>query len=330
VIAEAGANHNRDLGIARELIDVAVAAGADAVKFQVYSGKTLYSSKTPRFKYLEQVSAKETQQVLEDAALPREWLPELADYSRSRGIAFFATPFDHAAVRELVDVGVPALKIASFELVDLELIRAAAAPGLPLIVSTGMATYGEIEDALDAAAGGGAEAVALLRCASLYPAPPDIMNLRAMATMRAAFGVPVGLSDHTEGIAVPTGAAALGMEIVEKHFTLDRRMPGPDHPFAVEPAELAALVRAVRDVETALGNGRLEGPSDAEAEEMYVLGRRSLVAAAEIPNGTVIEREHLTVKRPGYGIAPKHLPLVLGRTARVDIGEDDIVTWDMV
>jgi sialic acid synthase SpsE len=330
VIAEAGANHNRDLGIARELIDVAADAGADAVKFQVYSGKTLYSSKTPRFRYLDGVSDKDTQQILEDAALPREWLGELAAHCAARDITFFATPFDAAAVTELAEVGVPAFKIASFELVDVELIAAAAAQGLPLILSTGMATYGEIEDALDAAASAGATDVALLRCASLYPAPPDIMNLSAMATMRQAFGIPVGLSDHTEGIAVPTGAAALGMGLLEKHFTLDRGMPGPDHPFASEPDELRALVRAVRDVEAAMGNGRLEGPSDAEATEMYTLARRSIVAAADIPSGTTIAREHLTVKRPGFGIAPKHLPLVVGRTARVDIEFDDIVTWDMV
>jgi sialic acid synthase SpsE len=330
VIAEAGANHNRDLGIARELIDVAADAGADAVKFQVYSGKSLNSSKTPRFRYLDGVSDEDTQQILEDAALPREWLPKLAEHCAARDITFFATPFDAAAVQELADVGVPAFKIASFELVDVELIKATASQGRPLILSTGMATYGEVEDALDAAAAGGATDVALLRCASLYPAPAEIMNLNAMGTMRQAFGVPVGLSDHTEGIAVPIGAAALGMELLEKHFTIDRSMPGPDHPFAIEPDELRALVRGVRDVEAALGHGRLEGPSDAEAQEMYTLARRSIVAAAEIPEGTTIAREHLTVKRPGFGIAPKHMPLVVGRIARVDIGEDDIVTWDMV
>jgi sialic acid synthase SpsE len=330
VIAEAGANHNGDVAIARELIDVAADAGADAVKFQVYSGKTLYSSKTPRFSYLEGVSEKPTQDLLEDAALPREWLGELAGHAAARGIAFFATPFDSAAVRELMEVGVPAFKIASFEIVDLELIRETAEQGRPLILSCGMTTYGEIEDALGAARKGGATDVALLRCASLYPAPAHIMNLRAMETMRAAFGVPVGLSDHTEGIAVPLGAAALGMQLLEKHFTLDRTMAGPDHPFAIEPDELRALVTGVRSVEAALGSGRLQGPSDEEAVEMYTLARRSIVAAAAIPAGAVIGRGDLTVKRPGFGIAPKHMDLVVGRTARVDIEEDDIVTWEMV
>lgn len=330
VIAEAGANHNRDLTVARELIDVAASAGADAVKFQVYSGKALYSTKTPRFSYLEGISDKDTHEVLEEAALPREWLPELAQYAAQRSIHFFATPFDAAAVDELAEVGVPAFKIASFELVDVGLIEAVAAKGLPVILSTGMATYGEIEDALGAARRGGATEIALLRCASLYPAPPSVMNLRAMDTMRRAFGVPVGLSDHTEGIHVPIAAAALGMELVEKHFTIDRSLPGPDHPFAIEPDELHQLVKGIRDVEAALGHGRLEGPSEEEAGEMYRLARRSLIAAVDIPKGTVIAREHLTVKRPGFGIAPKFLDIVVGRTAAVDIEADDIVTWDMV
>jgi N,N'-diacetyllegionaminate synthase len=330
VIAEAGANHNGNLGVARELIDVAARAGADAVKFQVYSGATLYSSKTPRFRYLAGVSQKSTQELLEDAALPREWLPTLAEHCATHGIAFFATPFDTAAVDELAAVGVPAFKIASFELVDLELIAAAARQGKPLILSCGMARYGEIEDALTAAHQAGAREVALLRCASLYPAPARIMNLRAIGTLRSAFGVPVGLSDHSEGTAVASGAAALGMELLEKHFTLDRSMPGPDHPFALEPDELGALVRGVRTVEQALGNGRLEGPSDEEAQEMYTLARRSVVAAQDIPSGTTIRREQLTVKRPGYGVAPKHLDLLVGRAARVDIEYDDVVTWEMV
>lgn len=330
VIAEAGANHNRDLGIARELIDVAVEAGADAVKFQVYSGAALYSTKTPRFRYLEDVSGKETHEVLEDAALPRDWLPELAAHAAARDIHFFATPFDAAAVEELAAVGVPVFKVASFELVDLGLIEAVAASGLPVILSTGMATYGEIEDALAAARSAGCDELALLRCASLYPAPPSIMNLRAMATMRRAFGVPVGLSDHTQGIAVPLGAAGMGMELLEKHFTLDRSLPGPDHPFAIEPDELRALVSGVREIEAAFGDGILRGPSEEEAREMYALARRSVVAATDIPAGTVIERDHLVVKRPGFGIAPKLIDVVVGRTARVDIEADDIVTWDMV
>ncbi len=330
VIAEAGANHNRDIGVARELIDVARDAGADAVKFQVYSGSALYSRKTPRFGYLRDIAEKPASELLEEVALPREWIGELAAHARHREIQFFATPFDVGAIRELREAGVPAMKIASFELVDLELIASAATTGLPLILSCGMASYGEIEDALDAAAHAGAVHVALLRCASLYPSPPQIMNLRAMRTMRAAFGVPVGLSDHTTGIAVALGARGLGMELLEKHFTLDRTMTGPDHPFAIEPDELRALVAGIRAIEQALGSGQLEGPSALEAQEMYRLARRSLIAARDIPAGTTIAREHLIVKRPGYGIAPKEIDHVVGRTARVDIEADDILMWEMI
>lgn len=328
VIAEAGSNHNRDIGIARELIDVASDAGADAVKFQTYSGASLYSSRTPRFSYLK--DPRTPQELLEAISLPREWQPLLAAHARDRGIAFFSSPFDHEAVDELVDAGAPALKIASFELVDLPLIQHAASTGLPVILSCGMATYGEIEDALAAVERTGNDQVALLRCASLYPSPPEIMNLRSMQTMRAAFGVPVGLSDHTEGISVAIGAAGIGMELLEKHFTIDRTMEGPDHPFAIEPTELRELVAGVRAVEAALGDGRLTGPSQAEADEMYKLARRSIIAARDIPRGSAITREMLTIKRPGWGIAPKHLDLVIGRTARVDIPFDEIVTWEMV
>jgi sialic acid synthase SpsE len=328
VIAEAGANHNRDRGLARELIDVAARAGADAVKFQTYTGKDLYSSKTPRFDYLD--DPRSPAELLDDIALPREWQAELAEHASERGIAFFSTPFDHAAVDGLRELGVPAMKIASFEIVDLPLIRHAAETGVPVIVSTGMATYGEIEDALGAVEAAGNRSVALLRCASVYPSPPEIMNLRAMTTMRDAFGVPVGLSDHTTGVAVAAGAAALGAELVEKHFTLDRGMEGPDHPFALEPDELRAMIAGIREVEAARGSGRLEGPSELEAREMHANARSSVIAAADIPAGAEITREMLTVKRPGWGIAPKHIDVLVGRRARTDIEYDDVITWEMV
>lgn len=328
VIAEAGANHNRDLGMARELIDVAAEAGADAVKFQTYTGEDIYSSRTPRFEYLD--DDRSPQELLDAVALPREWQPELAGHAHARGIHFFSSPFDRAAVDQLAALEVPAMKIASFEIVDLGLIRYAAEIGVPMIISTGMTTYGEIEDALGAVADTGNRAVALLRCASVYPAPPEIMNLRAIRTMRAAFGVPVGLSDHTTNIFVAAGAAALGMEVFEKHFTLSRELEGPDHPFALEPDELKAQISAVREVEAAMGTGRLEGPSEPESGEMYKNARRSIVAAADITAGTEITGDMLTVKRPGFGIAPKHLDLVVGRTAKVDIPYDEIVTWEMV
>ena len=230
VIAEVGANHNRDMGVAREMIDVAVAAGADAVKFQTYSGSRIYSSKTPKFEYLKEISDKSPADLLEEISLPREWRPELAAYARDCGIDFFSTPFDHEAVAELQDVGVPMMKVASFEIVDLPLIRRVAETGLPMIISTGMATMGEIDDAVSAAREAGATAIGLMQCTSVYPAPAERANLAAMETMRSAFGVPTGLSDHTEGIAVAIAAAALGAAFIEKHYTLDRTMKGPRPP----------------------------------------------------------------------------------------------------
>jgi sialic acid synthase SpsE len=330
VIAEAGANHNRDLGIARELIDVAAEAGADAVKFQTYSGATLYSKKTPKFKYLAPITDKSPAELLEDISLPREWQPELAAYARSKGLEFMSTPFDHDAVRELDALGVPALKIASFEIVDLTLVRAAAETGRPLLISTGMAVLGEIEDALNAAREAGAPAVGLMQCTSVYPAPAETINLRAMGTMERAFGVPVGLSDHSLGIAVPIAAGALGAAFVEKHYTLSREMTGPDHPFALEPDELKAMIAGIREAQAALGHGRKDGPTPEEREEMFTLGRRSLIATRDLAAGTVLEPDMITVKRPGFGIAPKFMDLVLGRPLKVDVEEDEILTWAMV
>jgi sialic acid synthase SpsE len=330
VIAEAGANHNRDWDTATRLIDVAVEAGADAVKFQTYSGASLYSTKTPRFKYLAPITDATPAELLEDISLPREWQPKLDAYARERGIHFFSTPFDAAAVNELDALDVPALKIASFEIVDLDLIRTAAATGRPLLISTGMAVMGEIEDALNAAIEGGAPAVGLMQCTSVYPAPVERINLRAMGTMERGFGVPVGLSDHSLGTAVPIAAGTLGAAFVEKHFTLDRAMPGPDHPFALEPDELRAMVAGIREAQAALGNGRKEGPSPEEREEMYTLGRRSLIAARDLPAGTKLEREMITTKRPGYGIAPKHVDLILGRELKVDVEADEILMWEML
>ena len=330
VIAEAGANHDRDLDVARRLIDVAAAAGADAVKFQTYTGRDLYSTKAPRFDYLGELGERPIHELLDDIALPRDWHPVLAQHCADRGIDFLSSPFDHAAVDELAELGVPAFKIASFEIGDLGLIAHAGSYGRPLILSTGMARLSEIEDAIRAGRHAGAQDICLLQCASLYPAPPHIMNLRAMATMKAAFGVPVGLSDHTLGIHVAPAAVAMGADLVEKHFTLDRSSVGPDHAFAIEPYELSDLVTHIREVEAALGDGRKDGPSTEEAAEMYTKARRSVVAATSIPEGTAITREMLTVKRPGTGIAPKHLDLLVGRRATVDIDDDEIITWEMV
>lgn len=329
VIAEAGANHDRKLSQARELIDVAREAGADAVKFQTYSAATLYSRKTPEFSYLRAMGArKSVYEIIEENELPRAWQPELAAYARQRGILFFSSPFDRAAVDELDALDVCAFKWASFELVDLPFLRYAAAKGRPMILSTGMADLADVQDAVEAVYATGNRQLALLHCVSLYPTRVDQAHLRMMDTLRAAFGVPVGFSDHTQGITVPIAAAARGAHLIEKHFTLSRRLTGPDHPFAVEPDELRAMVQGIREAEACLGSPvKRMLPEEAE---MARLGRRSIIARVDIPEGTKITDDMLIVKRPGYGIPPKFLEVVVGRTARRHIGADDVITWDMV
>ena len=329
IVAEAGANHNRDLTMAKELLAVAAEAKDDAVKFQTYSAETLYSKKTPKFSYLEGLTDKSTWDLIKEIELPREWQEELAEEAKKRGILFMSTPFDHRAVDELDALGVPAFKIASFEIVDLPLVRYAASKGKPMIISTGLADYEDIQDAFATSREVGNEQVVLLQCASLYPAPPERINLRAMETMRRAFGTLVGLSDHTLGIHISVAAPAVGACVIEKHYTLSRSLKGPDHPFAIEPAELRELVWQVREVEAALGDGRKLGPAPDELE-MHQKARRSLVAACAIPKGTRVERDMVTIKRPGFGIKPKHLDLVVGRVAKQDIEEDTVLTWEMV
>ena len=328
IIAEAGSNHDRDPKVARELIDVAAEAGVDAVKFQTFSAETLYSRETPRPSYLDALTEKSVWQLIKDVELPRQWHEELFDYAQSRGLVFLSTPFDIAAVDELEHIGQPAVKIASFELMDLPLLRHAAATGKPMILSTGMADLGDIEEALEAIYSTGNRQVILLQCAIGYPPRHEDVHLRAMQTLAQAFDVPVGLSDHTISHSASLAAVALGACIIEKHFTLSRKREGPDHPFAVEPDELRELVTMTREVEAAMGSP-VKSHTAAE-EEPYRLCRRSIITQQAITAGTVITAEMLTTKRPGYGIPPRDMEIVIGRTARMDIPEDAVITWDMI
>jgi len=325
IIAEAGSNHNGSLEQAKKLVDVAAEAKADAVKFQIFKAESLYSKYTPEFSYLK---GQNTYELIKSIETPREWIKELAEYCKSKNIIFFASPFDFEAI-DILDKYVPAFKIASFEITDLELLKYAAEKGKPMIISTGMANLGEIEDAITAIRSVGNENIILLHCNSLYPTPVEIANLRAIETMRTAFKVPVGFSDHTLGIHIPIAAVAMGACMIEKHFTLDRTLPGPDHSFAIEPDELKEMVRCIREVEKAKGSG-IKEKSDLESEEMYVKARRSIHAKVDIPKGTKITRDMLIIKRPGYGIKPKFIDMVVGREAKKDIREDEWVTWDAV
>jgi len=325
IIAEVGSNHNGSLDRARELIDTAASAGASAAKFQVFSADALYSRYTPEFSYLK---GKDVHALIRGIEMPREWIPELARYCRDRSIDFLATPFDCDAI-DLLEPFVPAYKIASFEIGDLELIGYAAGKGKPLLLSTGMANLGDIEDALGVIRTEGNDQIVLLHCNSLYPAPAEIVNLKAMVTIQRVFGCPVGFSDHTLGIHIPLAAVAMGAAAIEKHFTLSRAMEGPDHGFSLEPGELYTMIGFIRDIEKARGTGIKEG-SPAECEEMYGKARRSIHARREIPQGALITRDMLVVKRPGYGIPPKFLDLVVGRKARRAIRADEWIGWDMV
>ncbi len=325
IIAEAGSNHNGSLEQAKKLIDVATEAGADAVKFQIYKAESLYSKYTPEFSYLK---GQKVYELIKDIETPREWLKKLAGYCEAKNIIFLATPFDFEAV-DLLEKSVPAFKIASFEITDLELLQYAARKGKPMIISTGMANLGEIEDAITAIKSVGNEDIVLLHCNSLYPTPAEVVDLKAMATMKTAFKVPVGFSDHTLGIHMPIAAVAMGACVIEKHFTLSMEMKGPDHSFAIEPAELKEMVRCVREVEKAKGTG-IKEKSELESEEMYVKARRSIHAKVDIPKGTRITRDMLIIKRPGYGIKPKFIDIVVGREAKKDIKEDEWISWGMV
>lgn len=331
IIAEAGSNHNRDFEQAKRLIDVAAEAGADAVKFQTFSADELYSKKTPSMSYLKKNKLlKEGETVwglLKKLELPREWHKDLAKHCKQKGVIFLSTPFDLKAVDELEAVGMQAYKIASYEITHLPLLKKAAETGKPLILSTGMADLSDIETALEVVYKAGNRDVILLHCAINYPPRFEDLNLRSIHTMKLAFDVPVGFSDHTMGISADIAAVALGACAIEKHFTTSRTLEGPDHSFAVEPQELTAMVRGIRETEKALGS-TIKRRTQAE-EEMYRLGRRSLVAGKAIPKGSVIKPAMIAVKRPGFGIPTKLMDLVVGRRAKINIGEDDILTWEM-
>lgn len=329
IIAEAGSNHNRNLQQAKKLIEVAAEVEADAVKFQTYSAETMYSKKTVTPYYLEgKMEQKSVWQLIKDIELPREWQGELADYSRSHGLIFLSTPFDYPAIKELEELNILAYKIASFEIVDLPFLKEIAKQNKPIILSTGMASLGDIEDALNAIKEVSNVEIALLHCAINYPPPLEDLNLKAIQTLKQAFQVPVGFSDHTMSTTIPAVCVALGACIIEKHYTLDRTLKGPDHIFALEPSELKEMIKNIRDTELALGTS--EKKLSKSEENLYKLARRSIIAKKNIPKGKIIEKSDLTIKRPGYGIPPKFLDIVIGRKANKDIEIDDILTWDMI
>lgn len=324
IIAEAGSNHNGSYDMALQLVDSAVNAGADAVKFQIFKAESIYSRFTPDFSSMK---GENVYELIKSLETPREWIPKLARYCSKKKIHFLATPFDFDAV-DALNKYVPAFKIASFEIGDLELLSYVSATNKPIILSTGMASLGEIEEALSAIQSTGNDKIILLHCNSLYPTPPDVVNLATIKTLKDAFRLPVGFSDHTLGITIPIAAVALGSCVIEKHITISRTLTGPDHSFALEPEELALLVSTLREVSAAIGTG-IKKRSPAE-DEAYVKGRRSIHAKIDIPKNTQITRDMLIVKRPGYGISPNQIQNLIGRRPCRTIKEDQWITWDMI
>jgi N-acetylneuraminate synthase/N,N'-diacetyllegionaminate synthase len=327
VIAEAGVNHNGDLDLARRLVDVAAEAGADAVKFQTFRTEALVSGAAPKARYqMETTGAEESQQaMLAKLELSPAAHATLRDHARRRGIVFFSTPFDEGSADLLDDLGVELLKVPSGEVTNLPLLRHLAAKRRPILMSTGMCTLAEVETAVATLREAGDPPLALLHCVSAYPAPVEDTNLRAMDTLRARFGCPVGLSDHSLGVAIALAAAARGADVLEKHVTLDRNLPGPDHRASLTPGELTALVQGVRAIEAALGDGD-KRPMPSELDTRAV-ARRSLVAARALLAGHRLSRDDIAIKRPGTGMAPAELSRVLGRRLARALAADELLDW---
>lgn len=332
IIAELSANHGQNFERARDLVHIAAKAGADALKLQTYTADTItLDSDKPWFR-IEQGKGtlwdgRNLHSLYREAYTPWEWHAELKKEAENLGLALFSSPFDPTAADFLEGLDVPAYKIASFELVDLPLISYVASKGKPMIMSTGMATAEEIDDAVRAAREGGASEIALLRCNSGYPAPPEEMDLATIPDMARRWSVPIGLSDHTLGISAVVASVALGACIIEKHFTLSRAEPGPDSAFSLEPAEFKAMVASVRDAEKALGGVRY-GPAHRERKSLQF--RRSLFVVEDVKEGECFTMENVRSIRPANGIAPKHLGSILGKRATRDIERGTPLSWNLV
>ena len=330
VIAEMSGNHNGSYERAVALLRSARGAGADAVKLQTYTPDTMtIDHDSPLFRVPEGGlwGGRTLHDLYREAHMPWDWQPRLLAEARAIGIALFSTPFDETAVDFLEGIGMPAFKIASFEIVDLALIERVARTGRPMFISTGMATLAEIAEAVDTARSAGANEIVLLKGTSAYPADPGDMNLAAIPHLSAAFGVPAGLSDHSLGIAVPVAAVALGATVVEKHYTLHRSDGGPDSAFSLEADELAGMVRELRVAEQAVGRVRY-GAGDAERGN--IVFRRSLFVVRDVKAGDVLTKDNVRSIRPGNGLAPRALPLVLGRRASRDVARGTPLSWDLV
>lgn len=330
IIAELSANHGNDIQIAKKTMMAAKEAGADAIKLQTYTPDTITIDCSNQYFQLNQGTiwdGRTLYDLYKEAYTPWEWHKELMDYAKEIGIICFSSPFDSSAVDFLESLNVPAYKIASFEITDVPLIEYVASKQKPVIISTGIATMQEIDEAIAACKRAGNEEIILLKCTSSYPAKIEEANLKTMQNMKATFDVEVGLSDHTLGIIAPVVATTLGAKVIEKHFILDKAIGGPDASFSLDPQEFKAMVDAVRDAEESLGK------IDYQLNEKKVKNRnfsRSLFVVKDIKAGEAFTKEHVKSIRPGHGLPPKYMISIIGKTARYDIERGTPLQWDQI
>lgn len=330
IIAELSANHNHDLNIAKDTIKAAKKAGADAIKLQTYTPDTITIDCDSEYFQLKSGTIWDGQSLYElykKAYTPWEWHEELFETAKKEGLICFSTPFDFSAIDFLEKFDPPYYKIASFEITDIPLIEYAASKGKPMIISTGIATLQEIEDAIAACKNSGNNDITLLKCTSAYPAPIEEANLLTIPDMRKRFGTKVGLSDHTLGSSVAVAAVALGAEVIEKHFILDRDLGGPDASFSMEPEEFAYMVKQIREVEKALGKVTYEPSEKVKNSRIF---KRSLFVVADIKKGEIFTDKNIRSIRPGDGLPPKYLNEILGKKANCDINRGTPLKWDFV
>ncbi|MBR2556168.1 MAG: N-acetylneuraminate synthase [Aeriscardovia sp.] len=330
IIAEAGVNHNGSLELAKKLAWEAKEAGADIVKFQTFVPELLVTGTADKAEYQKQNTQSDGTQLdmLKKLCLSFEEYRELKDYCNEIGITFLSTAFDMKSLDFLIDLGIPFWKIPSGEVTNLPYLERIGNTGLPIVMSTGMCTLEEVQGAINVLKNSNAGSITLLHCTTQYPTPYEDANLKAMDTLKERFGLPVGYSDHTEGIVIPVAAAARGATVIEKHFTLDRNMEGPDHKASLEPEELRKMVQMVRIIETALGDGK-KSPRDSEIGNISV-ARKSIVSAGVIKQGDVFTADNLTTKRPGTGISPMLWYKVIGQKANRDYSSDELIDVEVL
>lgn len=328
IIAEAGVNHNGSVELAKELVNAAKEAGADAVKFQTFKTKNLVTKDARKAEYQIKNSGEESQyEMIKKLELSPDEFWEIAKYAEDKGIIFLSSPFDAESVDLLDKIDIPAFKIASGEITNFPLLKCIAKKQKPVILSTGMSTIGEVEEALNLIEKYNDDII-LMHCLTNYPAKKEDANLNVIKTLEYTFKRPVGFSDHTSGIEMSVAAVALGSCVIEKHFTIDKNLPGPDHKASLEPHELSEMVKAIRNIEKGLGNG-IKKPTDDEIK-IKKLVRKSIVAKEDILKGSILTEEMLEIKRPGTGIEPKYLDELVGKELIEDIKKDDLLKWNQL